>query len=213
AQNALLKTLEEPGERIIIVLVTSRPSDLLPTVVSRCRQLKFIPLPLEKVKQILIKSGAETGREISMLVNYSWGAPGKAVELAQNKTFWDLRDKLLENLNALPDGNLEDILEFVKKFHVSRSQVFELESVFEILLSWCRDIQFLQEGMKGEELINSDRFNELNQIIYCFSAEDIVNIQELIYELRNLVFNNNMNLNLALQRLFIKIKNYGSVKI
>ncbi len=87
AQNALLKTLEEPGEATLIVLETARPDRLLPTIHSRCVRVPFRALPLDEVAAILRKkasSGAEalTPTQATTLARWSQGAPGAAQALA-----------------------------------------------------------------------------------------------------------------------------------
>ncbi|MFR5786282.1 MAG: hypothetical protein ACLUHE_03510 [Christensenellales bacterium] len=57
AQNCLLKTLEEPPERTVFFLITDQPAALLPTIVSRCRVVRFHPLTEEACQQRLIALG------------------------------------------------------------------------------------------------------------------------------------------------------------
>jgi DNA polymerase-3 subunit delta' len=80
AQNALLKTLEEPGERTLIVLETARPEMLLPTIRSRCSRLRFRSLSAEDAARILAAQGIEAG-EAERLARWSSGAPGLAITL------------------------------------------------------------------------------------------------------------------------------------
>jgi DNA polymerase-3 subunit delta' len=213
AQNALLKTLEEPGDSIVIILVTSRTSELLPTIISRCREIRFFPLPHKDIEQILKGLDMLELERIKLLTVFSGGAPGKAIKLAKDQTFWKMRSNLFDLLENLPDGNLEDILVFCDEFKVTRSEVKTLESVFEAIISWFRDISFIQNGMRPDSLINLDYYKNIESIAFCFSPEDLLSIQELVLEVRKLVFENNLNIKMAFQRLFIKIKQAGTVRI
>jgi DNA polymerase III delta' subunit len=77
AQNALLKMLEEPGERTVIVLETAEPEKLLPTIRSRCLRLRFHALSPSEAARILADQGVEAG-EAEKLARWSGGAPGLA---------------------------------------------------------------------------------------------------------------------------------------
>lgn len=80
AQNALLKTLEEPGERTLIVLETAQPEVLLPTIRSRCVRVVFDALDASSAAQILAAQGLDAS-EAERLARWSGGAPGLALTL------------------------------------------------------------------------------------------------------------------------------------
>lgn len=80
AQNALLKTLEEPGTSTLLALVASRPESLLPTTRSRCVPVALLPLDREAAARILREHGIDAG-EASILARWSGGAPGAALAL------------------------------------------------------------------------------------------------------------------------------------
>lgn len=84
AQNALLKTLEEPGENVLLVLVTARPGALLPTVRSRTVEVGFAPLPDDDVIAILRRELVEG--DLGELARAAHGAPGAAVRMAAQNT-------------------------------------------------------------------------------------------------------------------------------
>ena len=80
AQNALLKTLEEPGRNTLIILETSQAADLLPTIRSRCVRVNFERLPLETTEKVLVQEGLEFS-VAGTLAAWSEGAPGEALRL------------------------------------------------------------------------------------------------------------------------------------
>jgi len=213
AQNAMLKTLEEPSPTTIIILITSRVSELIPTVVSRCREIKFFSLSSGEVQSILEKKLTLPPEKVKLLTSLASGAPGKAIFLAQDDDFWKRREEIFQLLEKLPDGKLGDVLDFCSSYRVSRQDVGKLESTFEIILSWFRDLSFMNNGMSGDSLINPDFEDSLKHVIYCYDAADILSIQDLTLEIRKLIFNNNLNIKMGLQRLMIKIMQAGTVKI
>ncbi len=80
AANALLKILEEPPAKVVLLLVTHQPSKLLPTIRSRCRLLRCAPLAADDLGRALHSAGSETG-EVEALAALSGGSPGEAIRL------------------------------------------------------------------------------------------------------------------------------------
>ncbi len=80
AQNCLLKTLEEPKTKAVIILITEHPKVLLPTIISRCQTIRFYPLGEKEIENYLISKGAspDKAKEISQV---SLGQPGFALDL------------------------------------------------------------------------------------------------------------------------------------
>lgn len=99
AQNALLKTLEEPPGRSVLILVTSRPNVLLPTVRSRCLALRFNQVPTTVLTRFLQERGSSPS-EAAARAALSGGRPGMALELDPEKA-GSMRHQLLRDLEAL----------------------------------------------------------------------------------------------------------------
>ncbi|MBT3810616.1 MAG: DNA polymerase III subunit delta' [Rhodospirillaceae bacterium] len=101
AQNALLKVLEEPPPRTLILLIAHAPSRLLPTIRSRCRTLPLHPLHTEQVAEVMARTGSELSPdEMQIISDISGGSPGKAIDLARAgglELYQDL-SQLVENL-------------------------------------------------------------------------------------------------------------------
>ncbi len=101
AANGLLKTLEEPGQRSLIILVTSQPSAMLPTIRSRCQQLGM-RTPQSSEAQVWLEQ--QTGKRLpAELLSYACGAPLKALEYAQGR-FEALRQSMSPGVQALAEG-------------------------------------------------------------------------------------------------------------
>ncbi len=96
AQNALLKTLEEPGADVLIVLESSRPERLLTTVRSRLVPARFAPLERADVVAILAREGVEAS-DLEELARWSRGAPGRALGLARQSAgeIWNAIGRVL----------------------------------------------------------------------------------------------------------------------
>lgn len=97
--NALLKVLEEPPERSILILISSKKELLLPTVVSRCTEVRFNSLPVETAKDIIMRHSDVDEGEARFLAHFSEGAPGRALEI--------INDGILQRK--------QDLIEMLKK--------------------------------------------------------------------------------------------------
>lgn len=100
AQNALLKTLEEPMPGTVFLLLTDAPSLLLPTIVSRCRALKMHPWPDEVIRAVLKRQGVEETRAEEAL-HVSGGSIGRALAVAADEAYWKRRGEVLRDFFEL----------------------------------------------------------------------------------------------------------------
>ena len=114
AQNAMLKTLEEPAERTVIILLTDQPGLLLPTIRSRCQLVRFSPLPQEMVKSELEKRKIDK-RTAASAAKLSQGSLGTALKWIEDGVI-QLAEELIEKLDALIDGKpVPGLAEWFKK--------------------------------------------------------------------------------------------------
>lgn len=101
AANAFLKTLEEPPEGSVLILIGTSVEQQLATIVSRCQIVYFTPLPAELVADLLRAQGIDDATLVERLVQLSGGSPGKARELADPE-LWEFRRVLLQGLTRTP---------------------------------------------------------------------------------------------------------------
>jgi DNA polymerase III subunit delta' len=114
AQNAMLKTLEEPAERTVIILLTDQPGLLLPTIRSRCQLVRFSPLPQETVKSELEKRKIDK-RTAASAAKLSQGSLGTALKWIEDGVI-RLAEELVEKLDALIEGKpVPGLAEWFKK--------------------------------------------------------------------------------------------------
>jgi DNA polymerase III delta' subunit len=81
SSNALLKTLEEPGDNIHIILICHNLSKLLPTIISRCRQFRFNPLNKNEITQVIQQDSTKV--DIDKYINFTSGSPGELIHIAK----------------------------------------------------------------------------------------------------------------------------------
>ncbi len=132
AQNAMLKTLEEPPGRAVIILVTDTAGALLTTVRSRCQRISFAPLNDDQLRQALGAQGL-TGDDVESLAVIAGGSPGRALqarELIESGTL----DELESSLAALASGGYVAAVEFAKQLGQSEQEMASRLPILEELL-------------------------------------------------------------------------------
>jgi DNA polymerase-3 subunit delta' len=114
AANALLKTLEEPPEKSILVLVTSIPERLILTIKSRCRQVRFNPILRDDIAYYLTNNLKIEEKKANLTAAISGGIFGKALQVGSDNVFWVNRDSMIELALNLPDMEPEEALSTAK---------------------------------------------------------------------------------------------------
>lgn len=170
AANSFLKTLEEPPPGNILILNVTEPRDLLPTIVSRCQRVPFQPLPVESVKDWLVRETGLAEEIATILSRASGGSIGRALKMTESN-YVDNRRKWLLRLINLPGLSMEDALEMAIECAdegTGRAQAAGADaSVMDMLAiweSWYRDLLIVKSGGPSHLLMNSDFSLELDKI-------------------------------------------------
>ena len=144
AQNALLKTLEEPAGGNVFFLLTDQPGAMLPTIVSRCRRLRFSPVSVEACAEILAEQGVEPGRA-RLAAACAQGAVGRALEIAGDEDYLPLREKALSSLKALSGGKA-GVARAISFLGEGKSAAARAPEWLEILEVVARDLMARENG-------------------------------------------------------------------
>ena len=147
AQNALLKTLENPPEDTVFFLLTETPGALLSTVRSRARLVRVSPLTREACAEALVRRGVEAKRA-ARLAGLAHGSVGRALELGSDAGFEALLARSLTSLAALK-GHPASVAEAAAPFYEERERQEDLLEIFEII---GRDRMALENGVAPEAL-------------------------------------------------------------
>lgn len=150
AANAFLKTLEEPPPGSVIMLITSRPSDLLPTILSRCQRINFRPLPDEAVSAVLVGDRSVQKGTADGVARLSGGSISKALRYVDEGAH-ESRGEILRRLTALYSADTDELLRFAEEL----SKMDGLPDVLEFMKGWYRDRLVTLVGA-GHLAINGD---------------------------------------------------------
>ncbi len=171
AANALLKTLEEPAPKNLIILVTHRPHRLLPTIRSRCQTLS-IARPEKGIALAFIKEKT-TISSPERLWTCAEGSPLRALEMAE-KGLLGLRDQRFEAFRGVLKGREDP---------VAIAQTWAEESPVETLdwvLSWLLDMIRLSLSDEGPELLNQDLGEALKDLIKGLEVVDLIHYRDAV---------------------------------
>jgi DNA polymerase-3 subunit delta' len=162
AQNALLKSMEEPPPHTIFILTTHRPNALLPTVRSRSRIVHFRPLKAEEISYYLREHGIASGDEMNV-AQLARGSLKRAICIAEGGV--PGREEAIRLLSWAVEGRNREALAWaaVYTFKTSGVMLTEARSVLEELLSLARDVAVVQSGGKVA-LMNPDRADMLRDV-------------------------------------------------
>ncbi|MBU1146024.1 AAA family ATPase [Patescibacteria group bacterium] len=210
AANSLLKTLEEPTPKTVIILLSTSVSALPATIVSRCQTLKFLPVAKEKIYDRLVELGASRD-EARDLAGISWGKPGLAFD------FWQTKKEGGDSAVAEYEELAQNILDLMRAETMSeRMKIFDevlgkdsgtedmFGSVNKILALWTsvlRDAIMLGAGCP--ELVANTKFSEeIKRISGKFDAEKFPRLYRDIRQAGK-YFRENLNPRLVLENLML----------
>ncbi|WP_129677015.1 DNA polymerase III subunit delta' [Candidatus Chloroploca sp. Khr17] len=187
ASNAMLKTLEEPPPYATLILVANS-TNLLPTIVSRCRVLRLRPLPRREVATALEARGIASD-EAATLAAWSGGRIGWAIQMLAQPEAIAQRDEQLESLLALSQQGVSAGLRWAEQ-RAKEYRTGEQATVFawlDLWQSWWRDVLLVAAGC-AESVINLDRQEHLAQAARRYDARQaytmVAKINQAVQQLR-----------------------------
>ncbi|MEK6278846.1 MAG: DNA polymerase III subunit [Acidobacteriota bacterium] len=165
--NALLKVLEEPPDTSHIVLLTSRPAMLLPTIRSRCQLIRFSPLKPEEIEKHLLDKNLASAAEARSRARVARGSLGRAMDQDLDE-YTSQREAMLRVLQALAAGDAggDDRIQLLRSAEElnAASVKDEYESRLDILETLIRDAWMIRLKAPAESVINEDVSAQLKQI-------------------------------------------------
>lgn len=200
AANCLLKTLEEPPGRVVLLLTAPSPHLLLPTIVSRCQQVALRPPAVDRVQQALIERWQASPEQAELLARLSAGRIGWAVEALTDKTLLVRRTAALDDLFRLMGANRAARLQYAEKVSGNREAI---SAVLDVWQAGWRDLLLINAGL-AERIVNVDRKSELSDRARSYRAEQLhAFLSALLTTSRRL--EQDVNARLALEALMLSI--------
>jgi DNA polymerase-3 subunit delta' len=205
AANSLLKTLEEPPSRVILVLTANRGESLLSTVVSRCQVLALRLVPAEQIVTALQARGVD-GERSRLLGRLAQGRVGWALQASRDEGMLSRRDQVLEKLQGLDKHQGLETGAYQHRFAWAEQLSRDSERVpyvLDVLASWWRDVLLLASG-SDVEITNVDCRSQLEE----WAAQyDVPTARRVLVSVRDTAWRleRNANRRLALEVLMLDL--------
>lgn len=202
AQNALLKTLEEPPEYAVILILTDNVNTLLPTILSRCVVLNMKPVRDAQIKEYLMENMGIPDYKADICVAFARGNVGKARLLANSEEFDKVKEEAITLLKYISEMELHEIVAAIKKINEYK---FDVNDYMDILSIWYRDVLLFKATHDVNHLIFREEIQHIRKVADKSTYEGIERIIDALEKSKQRL-NANVNFELTMELLLLTIK-------
>ena len=202
AQNALLKTIEEPPAYAVILLLTTNADSFLQTILSRCITLNLKAVKEEVIRDYLMKHYQIPDYQADVCAAFSQGNVGKAVQLASSEDFGELKASVLQLVKRLDDIDLYEFGGAIKQIGEYKLQI---NDYFDLITIWFRDVLYMKATNDVNGLIFKDEVYDIKRQAAKRSYQGIEIILKAL-DTAKLRLNANVNFDLTLELLLLTMK-------
>lgn len=202
AQNALLKTIEEPPSYAVLILLTTNADSFLPTILSRCIRLNLKPVPDGKIREYLMKHCQVPDYQADISAAFAQGNVGKAVQLAVSEHFKELMDSAVQLMKRVKEIEVYEMGEAVKQINEFK---LEMNDYFDIMMVWYRDVLMYKATTDINSLIFKEQAYEIKKQASKSSYHGIQKILEALDKAK-IRLNANVNFDLVIELLLLTMK-------
>ena len=202
AQNALLKTLEEPPAYAVILLLTSNLDALLPTILSRCVVLNMKPVADEIIKKYLMEEIHIPDYKADVCTAFARGNLGKAKALAASEEFDNIKTEAVSLLKYIREMEITDIMAAIKKINDYK---IDINDYLDILSVWYRDVLLFKATNDVNHLIFKDEIQYIKKVSDYSAYEGIEIILDALEKAKSRL-RANVNFDLTMELLLLTIK-------
>ena len=205
AQNAILKTLEEPPAYVVIMLLTTNSGSFLQTIRSRCIELDMKPVPSETLKEYLMREYEIPDYKADVCVAFAQGNVGKAREMATSDDFTAVQNATLNLVKSVREMDLSDAVAGIKamsEYKVDPGDYLDIISI------WYRDVLLFKATGETDQLVFREELSTIRRVAQRSSYEGIEEVLEALKKAR-LRLSANVNFELTMQLLLMTIQEKG----
>lgn len=195
AQSCFLKTLEEPKGRTLLILISSKPEMLLPTILSRCQTVKFFLVSLAEIKNYLIEKEIPA-KKAEMLINISDGKPGRVIKFLLEPDKITKEKKVLNEILEVCNSDLAAKFRYVKNL-----QEVDFSEIIDIFKRYFRELLLFKMGING--FGEFDYFPPPSEKLKSYSLEKLKEAIRLAEIIGFRLSTTNINPKLALEILLL----------
>ncbi len=202
AQNALLKTIEEPPEYAVILLLTNNSNLFLETIVSRCVNLNLKAVPKESIKKYLMEQVKVPDYQAELSATFSNGNLGKAIQLSNSEEFAFMKEEVVRLMKSVDDYELSQIMEAIKKIAENKSAI---HSYLDLILIWYRDVLIFKATMDANLIFYKDEVQDIKKQGSNKSFEALDHIIKALEDTKKRLLAN-VNFEIAMELLLLAMK-------
>lgn len=202
AQNAILKTIEEPPSYAVLLLLANNPDALLSTIQSRCVRLNLKPVPSRDVREYLMKEMMLPDYEAEIATAFAQGNIGRARMSVTGDAFAEMAEKAVRLVKKSGDMQIYEIVEAVKDLSADKKNI---DTFFDILTLWFRDVLLFKATKDTEGLVFRRELTEVRREAGLCSYEGLEDIIEAVGK-AGARLRANVNFDLTIELLFLTIR-------
>lgn len=202
AQNALLKTIEEPPEYGIVILMTSNISALLPTIQSRCLTMEFRPLSTAVVESYVKEHCQVPDYQARVSAAFAQGNLGKAMRYAKSEDFIERKDHIISLLRHVEQMDLSEMLAVIKDLGTRKDEV---RDYIDLMVLWYRDVLLFKATKDINQLLFQDEASYISREASHRSYEKIEEILQA-FEKAKVRLRANVNFDITMELMLLALK-------
>ena len=202
AQNALLKTIEEPPEYGIVILMTSNISALLPTIQSRCLTMEFRPLSTAVVESYVKEHCQVPDYQARASAAFAQGNLGKAMRYAKSEDFIERKDHIISLLRHVEQMDLSEMLALIKDLGTRKDEV---RDYIDLMVLWYRDVLLFKATKDINQLLFQDEASYISREASHRSYEKIEEILQA-FEKAKVRLRANVNFDITMELMLLALK-------
>jgi DNA polymerase-3 subunit delta' len=202
AQNALLKTIEEPPEYAVVLLLAGNISVILPTILSRCVLLNLKPVDKQAIKDFLMERHHIPDYMAEVAAAFSGGNVGKALKYASSEDFERMKGDVLHILKYIDDMELHEVISGLKTLTASKNNI---EDYIDLMTLWYRDVLMFKATMDPNLLLYREELSFIKNQASIRSYEGLEKIINAM-EKAKIRLKANVNFDIAVELMLLTIK-------
>lgn len=202
AQNALLKTIEEPPEYAVIILLANNINSILATILSRCVQLNLKPVEKNAIKEFLMTQYKIPDYAARIAADFSGGNVGKAIKYASSEEFMKVKDNVLHLLKYIDDMEVYEVVSGLKMFSEGKAVINDYIDLMEL---WYRDVLMFKATADPNLLLYKEELSFIRKQSNKISYEGLETIISAM-EKAKIRLKANVNFDIAIELMLLTIK-------
>lgn len=206
AQNAILKTIEEPPSYAVIMLLVSNINKLLPTILSRCVTLNLKPVSERKIEEFLMQEYQVPDYNAQISAKFSQGNVGKAIRYSNSQEFIESKDRILHLLKYADSMQVYELLEGIKDLGERKLEIYDY---IDMMVLWYRDILLYKVTKNPNLLLFRDEYSHIKKKAEECGYEGIETIINAMEKTKERL-RANVNFEIAMELLLLVIKENGN---